>query len=167
MWVLSCQIVSKFLQLHGLYPTRLHLSMGFSKQEYWSELPCPPPGDLPDPGIKPVSFTSPASAGGFFTTNATWEVQMMVIKNSCIDLSTQRAACVCCSPGGKDYSRDAAPPVPVRLFVSLCTTRKEKMPAKLWHATQCMPHLQRVQHESQHWIQAVFVEARTAQRRKV
>ena len=41
------------------------------------------------------------------------------------------------------------------------------MPAKLWHATQCMPHLQKVQHESQHWIQAVFVEARTAQRRKV
>ena len=36
------------------------LSMGFSKQEYWSGLPCPPPGDLPDPGIKP---TSPALAG--------------------------------------------------------------------------------------------------------
>ena len=31
------------------------LSMGFSRQEYWSGLPCPSPGDLPDPGIKPVS----------------------------------------------------------------------------------------------------------------
>ena len=49
------------------------LSMGFSWQEYWSGLPCPPPGDLPDPGIKPVSVMSPAFAGGFFTTSATWE----------------------------------------------------------------------------------------------
>ena len=50
------------------------LSMGFSKQEYWSELPCPLPGDLPDPGIKPESLKCPALAGGFFTTRATWEV---------------------------------------------------------------------------------------------
>ena len=41
------------------------LSMGFSRQEYWCELPFAPPGDLPDPGIKP---TSPELAGGFFTT---------------------------------------------------------------------------------------------------
>ena len=40
------------------------LSMGLSKQEQWSVLPCPPPGDLPDPGIQP---TSPALAGGSFT----------------------------------------------------------------------------------------------------
>ena len=49
------------------------LSIGFSRQEYWSGLPCPPPGDLPDPGIEPMSPTSPVLAGGFFTTNATWE----------------------------------------------------------------------------------------------
>ena len=48
------------------------LSMGFSRQENWSGLPCPPPGDLPDPGIKPVSLMSPALAGGFFTNSATW-----------------------------------------------------------------------------------------------
>ena len=47
--------------------------MGFSRQEYWSRLPCPPPGDLPDPGIEPMSLMSPALAGGFFTTSATWE----------------------------------------------------------------------------------------------
>ena len=41
------------------------LSKGFSRQEYWSGLPCPPPGDLPDPGIEPASLTL---AGGFFTT---------------------------------------------------------------------------------------------------
>ena len=44
--------------------------MGFSRQEYWSGLLCPPPGDLPDPGIKPKSLTSPALAGRFFTTAA-------------------------------------------------------------------------------------------------
>ena len=38
---------------------RALLSMGFSRQEYWSELPCPPPGDLPDPGIKSMFLTSP------------------------------------------------------------------------------------------------------------
>ena len=47
--------------------------MGFSGQAYWSGLPFPPPGDLPDPGIKPMSFVSPALAGRFFTTSATWE----------------------------------------------------------------------------------------------
>ena len=36
------------------------LPMGFSREEYWSELPCPPPGDLPDPGLEPTSPASPA-----------------------------------------------------------------------------------------------------------
>ena len=49
------------------------LSMGFSTQEYWRGLPFPPPGDLPNPGIEPASLTSPALAGGFSTTSATWE----------------------------------------------------------------------------------------------
>ena len=43
------------------------LSKGFSRQEYWSGLPFPSPGNLPDPGVE---FVSPALAGGFFTTNA-------------------------------------------------------------------------------------------------
>ena len=47
------------------------LSMGLSRQEHWSALPCPPPGDLPDSGTEPVSLTSPALAGGFFTTRTT------------------------------------------------------------------------------------------------
>ena len=41
------------------------LSVGSSRQKYWSGLPCPPPGDLPDPGIKPESLTFLALAGGF------------------------------------------------------------------------------------------------------
>ena len=55
------------------------LSMGFSRQEYWSGLPFPPPDDVPDSGIEPTSPVSPALAGGFFTTvtlgkplNAIW-----------------------------------------------------------------------------------------------
>ena len=44
------------------------LSMGFSRQEYWSGLPFPPPGDFPDPGIKPTSPAPTALAGGCFTT---------------------------------------------------------------------------------------------------
>ena len=55
------------------------LSMGFSRQECWSWLPCPPPGDLPNPGIKPMSLTSPALAGGFFINSATGKPAMLVI----------------------------------------------------------------------------------------
>ena len=47
------------------------LSMGFSKQEYWSGLPCPPPGNLLDSRIKLTSLISPALAGRFFTTSVT------------------------------------------------------------------------------------------------
>ena len=57
LWIIACQAP---------------LSMGFSREKYWSGLPCPPPGDLPDPGTEPVSLMSPALAGGFFTTSTTW-----------------------------------------------------------------------------------------------
>ena len=46
---------------------QVSLSMGFFRQKYWSGLPFPPPGDLLHPGIE---FTSPALAGGFFTTES-------------------------------------------------------------------------------------------------
>ena len=49
------------------------LFMGFSKQKYWRGLPFSPPEDLSDPGIDPSSLMSPAFAGGFFTTSATWK----------------------------------------------------------------------------------------------
>ena len=66
----SC--VSFFATLWTL-ASQAPLSMGFSRQEYWSGLSCPPPGDLPNPGIKPVSLMSPSLAVGFFSTRATWE----------------------------------------------------------------------------------------------
>ena len=53
--VLSRLVVSDSLRSHELWPARLLCPWGFSRQEYWSGLPCPPPGDLSNPGIKPRS----------------------------------------------------------------------------------------------------------------
>ena len=56
-------------------PPDSSMSMTFPKQEHWSGLPCPPPGNLPDPGIKFESLLSPALAGSSFTTSTTREAQ--------------------------------------------------------------------------------------------
>ena len=58
-WIVACQTP---------------LSMAFSRQEYWSGLPFPSPGNLPEPGTEPVSLVFPALAGGLFTTLPPWEV---------------------------------------------------------------------------------------------
>ena len=55
------------------------LSMEFSRQEYWSGWSCPPPGDLPNPGIKPISLMPLELTSGFFTTNANWEAQYSIV----------------------------------------------------------------------------------------
>ena len=57
-WTIACQA---------------RLAMGLPRQEYQSRLLCPPSGDLPNPGVEPMSLASPALAGRFFTTSATWE----------------------------------------------------------------------------------------------
>ena len=54
------------------------LSMRFPRQEYWSGLPFPSPGDLPDPGIEPTSLVSPALAGVFFTTSTMREALILL-----------------------------------------------------------------------------------------
>ena len=64
LWTIACQVP---------------LSIGCSRQEYWSGLPCPLPGDLPNPGIKPASLMSPALAGRFFTISTTWEAPWFII----------------------------------------------------------------------------------------
>ena len=56
------------------------LSMGFPRQEYWSGLPFPSPGDLHNPGIKPLYLTSPALTGGSFTTSTKKRVNYMTSK---------------------------------------------------------------------------------------
>ena len=56
--VLSCSVVSNSLQLHGMWPAKAPLPMEFSRQEYWSGLPFPIPGDLPNPRIEPKTSVS-------------------------------------------------------------------------------------------------------------
>ena len=70
-------VLSRFscVSLFVTRPCQAPLFMGFSRQEYWSGLPCPLPGDLPDPGIEPTSLTPPALADAFFTTSVTWEAK--------------------------------------------------------------------------------------------
>ena len=53
------------------------LCMGFSRQKYWSRLPFPSPGDLPDSGTEPASVVSPTLASGFFTTSITSSIQLV------------------------------------------------------------------------------------------
>ena len=76
-----CALLLSHVRLFAAPWTVAHqapLSIGCSRQEYWSGLPFPPPGALPHPGIKPTFLSSPAWAGGFFTMIATWEAWMLV-----------------------------------------------------------------------------------------
>ena len=77
--MLSCSVMSDSVTL---WTVALHapLFMEFSRPEYWSGLPFPPPGDLPDPGIEPASFEFPALAGGFFTTEPPRKLQIITPK---------------------------------------------------------------------------------------
>ena len=72
-WVLSHFSHVQLFETLWSVARQAPLSMGFSRQEYWSGLPCPLPGDLPDPGIKPMALMLPALVVGFFTTSASWE----------------------------------------------------------------------------------------------
>ena len=65
-----CSVVSDSFVTTQTVARQAPLSMGFSRQEYWSGLPFPSPEDLPSPGVEP---RSPALTGGFFTVGATWE----------------------------------------------------------------------------------------------
>ena len=65
IWYFAYSVLSNFFATQWTVACQAPLSMGFPRQEYWSGLPFPPPGDLPHPGMEIVS---PALAGGFFTT---------------------------------------------------------------------------------------------------
>ena len=80
----------------GTVACQVPLSMRFSRQEYWSGLSCPPPGDLPDPGIEPVSLMFYALAGRFFTTRATfnhWRGHLSKLFGLPWWLSSKESAC--------------------------------------------------------------------------
>ena len=82
LWIVACQ------------PP---LSMKLSRQEYWSGLPFPPPGDRPNPGIKPTSFASPAMAGGFFTTEPPGKSDLQSrnrdtdVESKCVDAKGEKS----------------------------------------------------------------------------
>ena len=69
----SCQVISDSFVTPWAVACQAPLSVEFSRQEYWSRLPCPLSGNRPNAGIEPASLRSPALAGGFFPTGATWE----------------------------------------------------------------------------------------------
>ena len=81
-WVsdLSCFSCVQLCRILRTVALQASLSMGFSGNEYWSELPCTPPGNHPNPDIQPESLT-PALACEFFSTSATWEAQDYVWKD--------------------------------------------------------------------------------------
>ena len=87
------------------------VSMGFSRQEYRSGLPFPPPGDISDPGTETSSLPSLSLAGGFFTTSATW--------------------------GAPNFQRCLLPPIP--LAISLVQKPLHPRPILLWQSPQFLP----------------------------
>ena len=98
---------------------------GFSRQEYWSGLPCRPPGDLPDPGTESPPLASPALAGRFFTTSDAWDTPLLpaicsfrtfLIDGTCVlrvDVFHFRVCVLkahpCCSGLGASFASEAAP----------------------------------------------------------
>ena len=81
-WLCVCAQLLRHVRLFTISWTaacQSPLSMGFSRQEYWSGLPFPLPGNLPDPGIEPVS---PALSGGFFTTEPSEKLLKSVLSQS-------------------------------------------------------------------------------------
>ena len=80
MCVFSHLVMSNFLWPLELPDCQAPLSMEFSRQENWTGLPVPSPGDLPNTEIEPGSLASPAPAGRFFTTSATWEAHVRYIQ---------------------------------------------------------------------------------------
>ena len=84
------------------------LSMGFSRQEYWSGLPSPPPGDLPHPWFRPTSLMSPALAGRFSTTRTTWnnlslKLKLCVLNRVQVSVTPWTVACQ--APLSLEFSR--------------------------------------------------------------
>ena len=102
--ILRHSVVSNSLQPHGLQSTKLLCPWGFKRQEYCSGLPCPPLGDLPDPGFKHASLMSPALADGFITTSTAWEAlisyQFSSVAQPCPNLCNPMG---CSQPGSAVY----------------------------------------------------------------
>ena len=92
------------------------LSIGFSRQEYWSGMPCPPPGDHPHPWMKPMSLMSFEMTGRFFTTSTTWEAQaehqLVQFSRSVVSASLQ--------PHESQHARPPCPSSTHRIYPNSC-----------------------------------------------
>ena len=111
--MLTCLAISDSLQL------QTPLSMGFPRQEYWSELPFLPPGDVPDSGIEPTYPVSPAMAGGLSTTEPPGKpvyIQLKMLEPSC-HLSLQNSPGEVATPCSRGYP--SFPPFLLLLKVQL------------------------------------------------
>ena len=96
-WLILCVPMDCSLPSSSVY--------GIRQARILEWLPCPPPGDLPDPRIEPGSPASPALAGGFFTTSAVWEALMLAYllfnKDLSPGLSSQHSCCAFAAPAAE------------------------------------------------------------------
>ena len=98
-----CAQSSQLFETPGTVAHQAPLSMGFSRQEHWSGLPCPPPGDLPNPGI---ALASPALADGFFPE------KLLSASNAGSDFFEPAGCCIPCEePSGKSHTHFCSPTV--------------------------------------------------------
>ena len=89
LWTYGCSVLSDSATPWTV-AHQAPLSMGFHRQEYWSGLPFPSPGGLPNSGIEPMSPASSALASGFFTTSTTWEALFQALQEPKISLATNQ-----------------------------------------------------------------------------
>ena len=98
MKILVTQLCPALLQTHGLWPATLLCPWDSSGKNTGVSLSCPSQGNLPNPGIKPMSLTSPALAGGLFTSSATWEALFWSPLQTLISNKNQRMdLCITCT----------------------------------------------------------------------
>ena len=107
---------------------QFHLSMGFSKQEYWSGLPFPPPGDLPNPGIKPESSVAPALQADFFTTEPLWKPPWFTDQGLNLGLLYWELGVLAIGPPGKSLGIYLA-------LLHVCVTRPSYAPQQIYMAS--------------------------------
>ena len=133
--------------------------MGFSRRGYWSGLPCSPPGDLPDPGIKPTSLTSSTSASVFFTTSATWEAgrNKGTPQNQTLPRPHGKVSGSC--SGEVQVALGAEPTTPTHLTGRVADRVRDTQGARAGDGVNCMQHL-KVSEEGLHMDRNTLGEGR-------
>ena len=124
------------------------LSLGFSRQEYWSGLPCPPPRDLLNPGIEPESLTSPVLVSRFFTTSTEGFSWVLFHTGHSHDHLLESSSCTTSKPPPKE--------VQFSLFPSLCKAMHSVPVTQSMNLTrQYKTKILRNEHEHGHYGRAL------------